>query len=60
MNKSRQYMVEEVLDIALKLSDEDRRKIQEGIQKSLLNQNELIEKINPIHKRFEETYKGLA
>jgi hypothetical protein len=60
MNKSHQYTVEEVLDIALKLSDEDRRKIQEGIQKSLLNQNELIEKINPFHKRFEETYKSLA
>ncbi|OAQ41635.1 hypothetical protein A5893_00555 [Pedobacter psychrophilus] len=60
MDTQHQYTVEEVLEIALKLNDDDRKLIKEEIQKSLLNKEEILNKINPIHKKYESTYKALS
>jgi len=60
MDSQHIYTVKEVLEIALTLSAEERKKVQEEIQKSLLNEKEILEKIEPFHKKFEATYKALA
>ncbi len=54
------YTVEEVLEIALTLKTEDRKKVQEEIQKSLLDEIEIRERIAPFHGKFEDAYKNLA
>jgi len=41
--------MEEVLEIALTLKPEDRKIVQEEIQKSLLNEKEILDKISPFH-----------
>ena len=60
MHSQHIYTVEEVLEIALTLNPEERKKVQEEIQKSLFDEKELLEKIAPFHKKYEETYKALA
>lgn len=54
------YTVEEVLEIALTLKPDDRKKVQQEIQKSLLNESEILDRIEPFHKKYEATYKALA
>ncbi len=54
------YTVEEVLEIALTLKIEDRKIVQEQIQKSLFEEQEILEKITPFHQKYEATYKALA
>ncbi len=54
------YTAEEVLEIALSLKPNDRKFVQEEIQKSLLNEKEIIDKISPFHEKYEATYKALA
>jgi len=60
MDSQHAYTVEEVLEIALTLKPEDRQKVQEQIQKSLLNEQEILDRIEPIHKKYDATYKALA
>ncbi|MEX8546367.1 MAG: hypothetical protein V5804_02090 [Mucilaginibacter sp.] len=60
MDLNHNYTVEEVLEIALTLKPEDRKKVQEEIQKSLLNEKEILDKISPFHQKYEATYKTLA
>ena len=60
MDSQHAYTVEEVLEIALSLKPEDRKKVQEEIQKSLLNEGEILQRIGPIHQKYDETYKALA
>ncbi|HCN83893.1 MAG TPA: hypothetical protein DIT07_09785 [Sphingobacteriaceae bacterium] len=60
MNSQHTYTVEEVLEIALTLKPEDRKIVQEEIQKSLLNEKEIIDKISPFHQKYEATYKALS
>lgn len=54
------YTVEEVLEIALTLKPEDRRVVQEEIQKSLFNEKEILDRIFLFHQKYEDTYKALA
>ena len=60
MDSQHAYTVEEVLEIALMLNPEDRKKVKEEIQKSLLNEEEILERIESIHQKYDETYKALA
>lgn len=60
MDTQHTYTVEEVLEIALTLKPEDRKKVQEEIQRSLPDEQELLKKIAPFHKKYEDTYKALA
>ncbi len=60
MDLKHTFTVEEVLEIALTLKMEDRKKVHEEIRKSLLNEKEILERISPLHNNFEETYKNLA
>lgn len=60
MDQQRNYTVEEVLEIALTLKPEDRKLVLEGVQKSLLNEKEILDKISPFHEKYEATYKALA
>lgn len=60
MDLQHNYTVEEVLEIALKLNSKDRKIVQEGIQKSLFDEKEILDKISPIHQKYEATYKALA
>ncbi len=60
MESQHAYTVEEVLEIALALKLEDRKKVQEEIQKSFLNEKEILDGIEPIHKKYDATYKALA
>lgn len=60
MDLQHTYTAEEVLEIALTLKPEDRKIVQEEIQKSLLNEKEILNKISPFHQKYEETYKTLA
>jgi len=60
MEKNHKYTVEEVLEIALTLNPEDRILIQKEIQKSIFNEQEILEKISPIHEKYKETYKALS
>lgn len=60
MDLQHTYTVEEVLEIALTLKPEDRKIVQEEIQKSLLNEKEILDRISPFHQKYEETYKALA
>jgi hypothetical protein len=54
------YTVEEVLEIALTLNPEDRKRVQQELQKSLLNESEILDRIEPFHKKYDTTYKALA
>lgn len=54
------YTVDEVLEIAMTLNLEERKKVQEEILKSLFNENEILDKIAPFHQKYEATYKALA
>lgn len=60
MDKNHKYTVEEVLEIALTLKPEERIQVQKEIQKSILNEQEILERMNPIHEKYKETYKALA
>jgi hypothetical protein len=60
MDSQHIYTVEEVLEIALTLSADERKKIQEEIQKSLFDEKEILEKTAPFHQKFEATFKALA
>lgn len=60
MNLQHTYTVEEVLEIALTLKLEDRKVVQEEIQKYLFNKKEILDRISPFHQKYEETYKALA
>lgn len=60
MDTQHKYTVEEVLEIALKLDSKERDLIQKEIQKSLLNEKDILDRINPYHHKYEETYKKLA
>ena len=60
MDSQHAYTVEEVLEIALTLKPEERKKVQEEIQKSFLNEKEILDRIEPIHKKYDATYKALA
>ena len=60
MDSQHAYTVEEVLEIALMLNPEDRKKVKEEIQKSLLNEEEILERIESIHQKYDDTYKALA
>ena len=60
MDSQHIYTVEEVLEIALTLKPEDRKIVLEGVQKSLLNEKEILDKISPFHEKYEATYKALA
>ncbi len=60
MDQQHMYSVEEVLEIVLTLKPEDRKALQEEIQKSLLNEKDILDKISPIHKKYEATYKALS
>ena len=60
MDSQHIYTVEEVLEIALTLKLEDRKIVLEGVQKSLLSEKEILDKISPFHQRYEATYKTLA
>ena len=60
MDPQHTYTVEEVLEIALTLPPEDRKKVQEEIQKSFLHEKEILDRIEPIHKKYNATYKALA
>lgn len=60
MDLQHTYTVEEVLEIALTLKPEDRKIVQEEIQKSLFNEKEILDKISPFHQKYEATYKALA
>jgi len=48
------------LEIALTLKSEDRKIVQEEIQKSLFNEKEILDKISPFHQKYEATYKAHA
>jgi len=60
MDSQHAYTVAEVLEIALTLNPDDRKKVQEEIEKSLLNEREILERIEPIHQKYDGTYKALA
>ena len=60
MDPNHKYTVEEVLEIALTLKPEERIQVQKEIQKSILNEQEIHNRINPIHEKYKETYKSLA
>lgn len=60
MELKKQYTVEEVIEIVNTFSLADKKKVEVEIRKSMLNENEILQIINPIHKKFEETYKALA
>ena len=60
MDSQHTYTVKEVLEIALTLKPEDRKIVQEEIQKSLLNEKEILDTISPFHKKYEATYKALS
>lgn len=60
MDLQHTYTVEEVLEIALTLKPEDRKLVQQKIQKSLFDEKEILDKISSIHQKYEETYKALA
>jgi hypothetical protein len=60
MDSQHAYTVEEVLEIALALKPEDRKKVQEEIQRSFLNEKEILDRIEPIHQKYDATYKALA
>jgi len=60
MDSQHAYTVEEVLEIALTLKPEDRKKVQEEIQKSFLNEKGMLDRLEPIHKKYDATYKALA
>ena len=58
MDKNHKYTVEEVLEIVLTLKPEERIQIQKEIQKSILNEQEILDRMNPIHEKYKETYKN--
>ena len=60
METNHKYTVEEVLEIALTLKNEERIQVQKEIQKSILNGQEILNRINPIDEKYKETYKSLA
>jgi hypothetical protein len=60
MDTQHKYTVQEVLEIALKLEPQERELVQKEIQKSLLNEKDILDRINPYHSKYEETYKKLA
>ncbi len=60
MDLQHTYTIEEVLEIALTLKPEDRKIVQEEIQKSLFNEKEILDRITPFHQKYEATYKDLA
>jgi len=60
MEPQHAYTVEEVLEIAMTLKPEDRKKVQEEIQKTFLNEKEILDRIDPIHQKYDATYKALA
>lgn len=60
MKSKHAFTVEEVLELALALNPEDRKKVQEEIQKSFLNEKEILDRIEPIHRKYDATYKALA
>ncbi len=60
MDSQHSYTSEEVLEIALKLKPEERKALQQEIQKSLFDEQEILEKISPFHQKYEATYKALA
>lgn len=60
MKPQQTYTVEEVLKIALTLKPEDRKIVLEGVQKSLVDERDVLDKISPFHEKYEATYKALA
>lgn len=60
MDLQHTYTVDEVLEIALTLKSEDRKIVQEEIQKSLFNEKEILDKISLFHQKYEATYKAHA
>jgi|GEM_PF-3699272 len=60
MDSQHAYTVEEVLEIVLTLNPEERKKVREGLEKSLLNEKEILKHLEPIHQKYDATYKALA
>ena len=60
MDPNHKYTFKEVLEIVLTLKPEERIQVQKEIQKSILNEQEILNRINPIHEKYKETYKSLA
>lgn len=60
METQHTYTAEEVLEIALKLKPEERKILQQEIQKSLFDEQEILNKISPFHQKYETTYKALT
>ena len=60
MDLQHTYSVAEVLEIYQTLKPEEKEELQSKIQKIAFNEKEILDKISPFHKKFEETYRVLA
>lgn len=54
------YTVEEVLEIVNTFKPEEKIRVRDGIQESLVNKEEIELIMDKYHKKYEATYKALA
>ena len=60
MEAQTKYSVEDIVKIVMALPPKDRETVQKEIQKALLDKEDILNRMEPFHKKYEDTFKKLA